>query len=255
MSNYKNIAISSALQAGKLLKENLGKVKNISFKGRIDLVTEMDKKSESLISKLILKNFPDHNLVCEEGTCRKAQSQFTWYIDPLDGTTNYAHGLGWFAVSIGLEKDGKMILGVVYHPMLDELFWAESGSGAFVNNKKIKVSKISQLEKSLLATGYPYYIKESSRKTFEYFKQFSLSAQATRRAGSAAIDLCYTASGRCDGFWEEGLRPWDIAAGSLIITEAGGKVTNFKGKPISLYGKEILASNGLIHKEMLKVIR
>lgn len=255
-NKFKKVAIEAALTAGAYLKSKFGKKHTISYKGKIDLLTEVDKKSESIISKIILKNFPDHSLVCEEGTCVESKSGYKWFVDPLDGTTNFAHNFPVFAVSIGLQKDKEMISGAVYAPVLNEFFWAVKGRGAHIWERKIHVSKIKKLEKSLLATGFPYLIKDKpSDKIFNKFKEFTFTSQAVRRAGAASYDLCCVAAGRFDGFWEEDLHAWDISAGIIILKEAGGVSTDFKGKPVNVYGRQILATNGFIHKEMLKIVK
>lgn len=253
-NKFKKIAITAAKNAGLILKKNLGKPRSIEYKGVIDIVTEMDRKAEDLIIKTIKKEFPEHGILTEESNERKSSSEYRWIIDPLDGTTNYSHGYPVFCVSIALEKEGEIILGVVYDPVLGELFTAEKGKGAFVNNKKIKVSKIRELTKSLLATGFPYDVRTSRQNNIDHFSNFAVKAQAIRRAGSAALDMCYVACGRFDGFWEIKLKPWDTAAAMLIIREAGGMVTDFNGGPFSMYSGETLASNGLIHNEMLNVL-
>ncbi|HCY18337.1 MAG TPA: inositol monophosphatase [Deltaproteobacteria bacterium] len=253
-NKFKKIAITAAKNAGLILKKNLGKPRSIEYKGVIDIVTEMDRKAEDLIIKTIKKEFPEHGILTEESNERKSSSEYRWIIDPLDGTTNYSHGYPVFCVSIALEKEGEIILGVVYDPVLGELFTAEKDKGAFVNNKKIKVSKIRELTKSLLATGFPYDVRTSRQNNLDHFSNFAVKAQAIRRAGSAALDMCYVAYGRFDGFWEIKLKPWDTAAAMLIIREAGGMVTDFNGGPFSMYSGETLASNGLIHNEMLNVL-
>ncbi len=255
----KNLAISIARNAGLVLKKRLGHAGAISYKGVIDIVTEMDKTSEFLIMKGINKAFPDHGILTEEASeiAPKAGGGKSkrWIIDPLDGTTNYAHGYPVFSVSIAFEYAGSVILGVVYNPMLDELFLAEKGKGARLNNKKIRISGIDSLDRSLLATGFPYDVRSSKNNNLGHFSDFAVRTQAIRRAGSAALDLCYVACGRFDGFWELKLKPWDTAASTLIVKEAGGTVTDFKGRPFSLYSGECLASNGLIHREMINVLK
>lgn len=254
MHNFKQTAVIAAKEAGRALKENLGKNHIIEMKGALDIVTEMDMYVEDLIIKRLKHAFPDHGILTEESDEQKTSSGFRWIIDPLDGTTNYAHAYPVFCVSIALEKDGDVILGVVYNPMLDELFTSEKGGGAYLNDKKIQVSKVKDLNTSLLATGFPYDIRTSSNNNISHFSNFAVRVQAIRRAGSAALDLCYLACGRFDGFWELKLKPWDIAAAGLIIKEAGGVLSDFKGKPFSIHFPETLASNGLIHKEMLEVL-
>lgn len=257
MEDFVKTAVKGVHQAGKILLENLGKVKQIDYKGEINLVTEIDQLSEKTIKKIINDRYPQHEILAEEsGTTKPSASLYKWIIDPLDGTTNYAHGYPYFCVSIALEKAGKIILGVVYNPVLAELFVAKAGEGAHLNGNKIHVAATEALNRSLLATGFPYDIRESSLNNLDNFKQFIFKAQAIRRAGSAALDLCYVAMGRFDGFWELKLAPWDTAAGCLMVNEAGGKVTDFKGNKLNIYSKdsETLASNGKIHEEMVKIL-
>jgi len=229
--DYLSVAIEAAKEAGKFLKMNLGKVKNI------------ERKREEI------------NLVTEESGETSKTSEYKWIIDPLDGTTNYTHSFPVFCVSIALEYKGEVIIGVVYDPNLDELFYAEKGKGAFLNGKKISVSKTDKLIKSMLATGFPYNVKENPDNCVEHFVNFLMEAQAIRRLGSAALDLVYVACGRLDGFWEVDLNPWDVAAGKIIIEEAGGMITDFYGNKFSIYTKGVVASNGLIHQQMLEIIK
>jgi myo-inositol-1(or 4)-monophosphatase len=252
---FKKIAIQTALQSREILQKYQGKVKKIGYKGVVNLVTEADRISEDAIIKIIRKNFPEHNILTEESKGYEKESEYKWIIDPLDGTTNYAHGFPVYCVSIALEKEAEVILGVVYNPVLEELFVAEKNKGAFLNGERIYVSKTKELSRSLLATGFPYDIRESKVNNLDHFKNFALRAQAIRRAGSAALDLCYLAKGIFDGFWELKLSPWDTAAGILMVKEAGGKVTNFLGKKFSIYEKDILASNGKIHNQMIQVLK
>ncbi len=254
MYNFKKIALKAALEAGDILRRNFGKSHKIGHKGEIDLVTEIDIRSEQRIIKILKKEFPDHDILTEEEKGWDSGSEYKWIIDPLDGTTNYAHGFPCFSVSIALEKMGKVILGVIYDPLKEELFIAEKGRGAYLNRKRISVSKTKRLSDALLATGFAYDVRVSPENNLDHFSNFTLSAQGVRRAGSAALDLCYVASGRFDGFWEMKLKPWDVAAGSLIVKEAGGKVTDFKGGVFNIFSMEILASNGKIHGEMVKVL-
>ena len=253
-TGIREFAIETAKKAGALLKENVGKVGRIEFKGAVDIVTEVDRKSEELIMAAIGKTFPGHGILTEESPEVKQDSPYKWIIDPLDGTTNYSHGFPFFCVSIGFEEAGEVTFGAVYDPMLDELYTAEKGIGAALNGKKITVSAINDLGRGLLATGFPYDLRASRDNNLDFFSEFSLKAQAIRRAGSAALDLCYIASGRFDGYWEMKLRPWDVAAGALIVEEAGGRVTDFSGGPFSIYGRECLASNGLIHEDMIRIL-
>lgn len=263
---YIKVAEEAAREAGRHILKHVGNFGRIGYKknNAINLVTEVDKKSEEIVIKRIKKSFPGHSILAEEsgeiasphsGARNDNINSYKWIIDPLDGTTNYAHSLGIFCVSIGLEKDGKIIAGVVYDPSRNELFSASLGKGAYLNGKKIFASKISDISKSLLVTGFAYNIKEANCANIGNFRNFLLVSQAVRRTGSAAIDLCYVACGRFDGFWEFGLNPWDTAAASLIAEESGARLTDFKGRPYSIYRKEILASNGKIHKQMLKILK
>ncbi len=254
----KELAVDTAIKAGRMLKERLGAPGRVEYKGAVDIVTEMDKRSEKLIVEAITGRFPGHSILTEEGTNITGEAEggrdFKWIIDPIDGTTNYAHGFPVFCISIALEVSGKIELGVVHNPMLDETFVAERGSGAFLNGARIGVSKVDSLGKGLLATGFPYDIRTTTENNIDHFTDFSLNAQAIRRAGSAALDLSYIAAGRFDGFWELKLRAWDVAAASLIIEEAGGRITDFSGGEFSIYSSECLASNGLLHDDMIEIL-
>lgn len=252
--NYRELAIKTAKEAGDILRENLGKIKRIDYKGRVSLVTDIDRLAEERIIGIIKERYPSHDILTEERRIEEKGSQYKWIIDPLDGTTNYVHGYPRYCVSLALERNGEVVLGVVYDPVPDELFLAEKGAGATLNGRKISVSKIDKLDKSLLATGFPYDRGERADEYLKIYREFMVNAQGVRRDGAAALNLCYTANGRFDGFWEEQLAPWDVAAGSLIITEAGGRATDFKGDRIDIYEKEILASNGRIHREMEEII-
>lgn len=254
MSEALETAVAAAKAAGRVLKGRLGKASSISFKGGINLVTEMDRKAEQLIINIIKRDFPGHGILSEEGGGELKESAFKWIIDPLDGTTNYTHGFPCYTVSIALEQKGEIVLGVVFNPVLNELFTALKGKGAFRNGKKITVSATKELRKSLLATGFPYDVHQKPMANLKHFANFLVSAQAVRRAGSAALDLCYTACGIFDGFWEVKLHSWDIAAGSLLVKEAGGQVSDFRGGPFDHYSQETLASNGHIHSQMLEVL-
>jgi len=250
-------AIEAAREAGKFLRQNLGKVRDIQLKGgqEKNLVTEIDKRSEEIIIQIIKKHYPAHDILAEESGGHGGQaSDYRWIIDPLDGTTNFTHAFPVFCVSIGLERKGEIIAGVIYDPNFDETFTAEKGKGAFLNSRRIRVSGVDALGGSLLVTGFPYNIADNPNNAVEHFINFLMKSQAVRRMGSAAIDMAYLAAGRYDGFWEVDLNPWDMAAGALLVEEAGGKITDFKGDKFSIYKKEILASNGMVHDQMLKVI-
>ncbi|MBI5022078.1 MAG: inositol monophosphatase [Ignavibacteriales bacterium] len=252
------VAIEAATSAGKYLKQNIGKFKSVQQKYGQDrnLVTEIDKKSEALIIEIISSHYPSHDILAEEsGNDKGKPSEYRWIIDPLDGTTNFTHGLPIFCVSIGVEYAGEMIAGVIYDPNTDELFTSEKGRGAFLNGKRIHVSQVDHISRSILVTGFPYNIIENPDYAVEHFINFLMKAQAVRRLGSAALDLAYLAAGRFDGFWEVALQPWDMAAGVLILHESGGMVSDFSGTKFNLYGKQLLASNAAIHNQMLDVIR
>ncbi len=248
--------IEIAKEAGKFLKDNEGKISEIKEKGSFtNLVTNVDKGSETLIKDFIIQNFPGHGILAEESGASLPTSEYRWIIDPLDGTTNYTHAYPVYCVSIGVEYKSEVVAGVVYDPNLDELFSAERGSGAYMNGKRLSVTSVDTLERSLLATGFPYDIKRNPFNCVQHFNEFLVTVQAIRRLGSAALDICYVAAGRLDGFWEVNLHPWDTAAGVLITTEAGGKVTDFTGGKYSIYHRNILLSNGLIHGEMIEVLK
>ncbi|MFQ5779967.1 MAG: inositol monophosphatase family protein [Nitrospiria bacterium] len=252
---FRKVAIEAAKRSGRILKVGLQREVEIYYKGALNLVTNIDTRSERAIVALIGRHFPDHQIIAEEGHGRKNRSPYRWIIDPLDGTTNYAHRFPFFCVSIALEVKGRILLAVIYDPVRKELFTAEKGKGTFLNGRPVKVSSINKVSRSLLVTGFAYDIQTDPENNFRHFIKFSLNAQAVRRTGSAALDLCYVANGRFDGFWEMKLRPWDTAAGSLILTEAGGRITNFSGGRYSIYGTEILATNRMIHKEMIEILR
>ncbi len=251
VNEYLETAVYAARESAKIQLSYIGKEKSIGYKGKINLVTEVDRKSEDNIIKILSEKYPSHQIIAEESKSDNKRKENTWYVDPLDGTTNYSHDYPIFAVSIALEKNEQLEIGVVLDPTRNELFHAVRGEGAFLNGERISVSNIKLLKRSLLASGFPYIITERSIKLFNHMLS---KAQAVRRAGAAAIDLCYLASGRVDGFFELDLKPWDMAAGKLIIKEAGGIVTDFKGSEHSIFGNNTLASNGLIHEEMIREI-
>ncbi|MDO3376983.1 inositol monophosphatase family protein [Geoalkalibacter halelectricus] len=246
----KEIALRAAREGGRVLLQKFGTTLRIERKSAVDLVTDADREAEETIVGVIRHTFPRHAILAEEADYGEKEGHYRWIIDPLDGTTNYAHAFPWFAVSIALEVEGEVVLGVVYNPAHQELFYAERGKGAFLNDVQIRVSSIGTLEESLVVTGFPYDRKHSDANNYDHFVNFQQAAQACRRVGSAALDLAYTAAGRFDGYWEMKLNPWDLAAGKLLVEEAGGRVTDFAGAPCDIFGDEILASNGLIHGPM-----
>ena len=254
MQNFLETAVNAARAAGRLQRERLWTEFAIDFKGVVDLVTEVDRACESLIVGMLRGAFPEHDILAEENYYAYLHSPCKWIIDPLDGTTNYAHGFPWFGVSIALEIHGEVRLGVIYHPMMDELFTAVKGDGAWLNGMRLRVSARQPLKTCLLATGFPYDRTWDNENNFGNFINFQMAARAVRRAGAAALDLAYVAAGRLDGYWECKLKPWDVAAGQLLVTEAGGRVTNHAGEPYSVYDHRILASNDHIHEEMLVLL-
>src|SRR6185437_14431092 len=239
-----------AREAGNLLMSYFGKVA-IEYKGDADLVTKADRTSENLIVERIRRRWPNHDLIGEEGSRTETGSDYRWYVDPLDGTTNFAHGYPVFCVSMGLEYKGELLAGVVYDPTRDEMFVAAKGSGAQLNGRAIRVSKTARLKESLVATGFPSH-KRHKNPNINFYHQITLRSHGVRRAGSAALDLCYTACGRFDAYWEFNLNPWDTAAGVLLVEEAGGKITNFSGGPFEIASREVLASNTVLHEEVLR---
>jgi myo-inositol-1(or 4)-monophosphatase len=253
------IGTDIAREAGRFLLKKLHGHFTVSHKGTVNLVTDADIGAEQMIVSRIKSAFPNHSILAEEihntGYDKGSGSPCKWIIDPLDGTTNFAHGYPVFSVSIGLEMAGELEWGIVYDPTRDELFNARRGGGSFCNGIALRVSRTESLLLSLLATGFPYDIQNSQQNNLNNFCAFAVRTQGIRRAGSAALDLCYVAAGRFDGFWELKLNPWDCAAGFVIVREAGGMVTNFRGQPASISGREVVASNGLIHQEMLDVLK
>jgi myo-inositol-1(or 4)-monophosphatase len=245
--------IHLAKKAGDYLKENLGSDLDVQFKGRINPVTRVDRGSQDIIFSAIEKEFPDHSVVAEENLNKDTGSEYTWYVDPLDGTVNYVHGIPIFCVSIGLFKGGQPFMGVCYNPLSGELFSSEQGRGAFMNGRQIRVSNTSRLIDALVVTGFPYK-KDTLDDSLARFRRILSEAQGIRRLGSAALDLCYVARGSFDAFWEVGLSSWDIAAGVAIVLEAGGAVTGFRDEPIDLGGGNILAANAELHPELLRLM-
>ena len=255
MQEYLDAASRLAREAGALVRGNLDKVRDVRRKGRIDLVTESDLASEQLLVDGLLAAYPEHGVLGEEGGAHgNPDSAYRWIIDPLDGTTNYAHGLRQFCVCVGLEVEGVPSLGVVYDPMAEELFTAHEGGGAFLNGEPIRVSDTEALDAAVLATGFAYDVHSNPDNNLDRFAAFMMRVRAIRRMGSAGLDLCYVACGRFDGFWESYLKPWDLCAGTVIIREAGGIVTDYAGGPHDLYGTTTMASNGRIHQPMLDVL-
>lgn len=266
MSAYLEAAVETAQEAGAILREELDRPVEIDYKSEVDIVTQADRRSEKIILERLRARFPKHAIVAEESGAHSAQAaegsgaRHCWFVDPLDGTTNFAHGYPWFCVSIGLAEmpavgmpgPEDLVAGVIYQPTTRELFSAARGEGAFLNGKQIRVSKLDRLKRSLLGTGFPAH-KRMQNPNIHYYWSFTLKSHGVRRAGSAALDLACVACGRFEGFWEFGLNPWDCAAGTLLVKEAGGRITDFSGADYRLGAREILASNHLVHEEMLQV--
>jgi myo-inositol-1(or 4)-monophosphatase len=255
LKEFFQIADHAARESGRIIKDQFGKLKEITFKGRINPVTDVDLKSERAIIDIIRGRFPDHDIITEESQLDLSGSPWRWIIDPLDGTVNYSHDYPIVAVSVALEIRGTVEIGIVYNPITEEYFHVMKGQGAYINDEPIHVSKIDTLEKSLLATGFPYDIGERPDNNLAQFNRLMMKTEGIRRDGSAALNLAYTAMGRCDGYWEMIISPWDIAAGSLLVTEAGGKVTDLDGHSLSIYKNQVFSSNGLIHSLMLEEIK
>ncbi|MGO8792632.1 MAG: inositol monophosphatase family protein [Terriglobia bacterium] len=252
MPDYVNAAVEIARDAGALLSELTTQPLDIGYKRRADLVTVADRRSEALIVGRLRDRFPDHAIVAEEGGNHRSSSDYCWYVDPLDGTTNYAHGFPMYCVTLGLAYRGEVIAGVVYDPTRDDTYTAERGAGAYLNDQPLHVSRTESLGESLVATGFPPFATNHDLNVQFYFRFTELS-HGIRRAGSAALDLCCVAAGRFEGFWELKLNPWDKAAGTLLVTEAGGRVTDVRGAAFNLLGDDVFVSNGLVHDQMLKV--
>ncbi|MFB3826211.1 MAG: inositol monophosphatase family protein [Bryobacteraceae bacterium] len=250
--NFLETAAEIAREAGGLLARYFERRVGYELKSEFDLVTEADRASESLVVERLRSHFPHHSIVAEEGGGHDNGSEFRWYVDPLDGTTNFAHGYPVFNVTLGLQRGGEMIAGVVYDPTRQELFAAERGGGAYLNGRRIRVSTMACLDRSLWATGFPNWLR-GSNVNIHFYYQLAMLTHGVRRGGSAAIDLAYVAAGRLDGFWEFGLKPWDVAAGTLLVVEAGGRVSDMNGTPHALQSPHVLADNGALHEEALRL--
>ncbi|NVN89250.1 MAG: inositol monophosphatase [Desulfuromonadales bacterium] len=249
-NTHLHVAIEAAQRAGSFQRYRFMSPLTINLKGDKDLVTEVDRESERLIVDHLLTHFADHTILAEENHYPQSASPLRWIIDPLDGTTNYAHSFPWFCVSIALEADGELVVAVIFNPITDELFTATRGGGAFLNGRTLHVTAQASLSNSLLGTGFPYDCATDPANNFDNFIAFQKAARGIRRAGAAALDLAAVSAGRLDGFWELKLKPWDVAAGVLLVNEAGGRVTGFDGAAYSIFNDRIVASNGLIHGEM-----
>ena len=253
---YVAVAMEAVLRAGALQKERYGDpTLVVEHKGAIDLVTEVDRHCEKAILEVLRGRFPDHDVVTEESHIERTGSPFVWFVDPLDGTTNFAHGYPFFCASVALTRDGEVVAGAVYDCVKEELFSAERGGGAYLNGRRLKVTARAELLTALLVTGFPYDLREDLENKLRLFTRFMGEARAIRRDGAAALDLSYVAAGRVDGFWEELLQPWDLMAGRLMVEEAGGVVTRFDGRPLGLRADEIVAANPALHRLMLDVFR
>lgn len=251
----RDLAVGAALAAGQIQLDGLTSARQISYKGTIDLVTQVDHACERQIAAMIAARFPDHRLLAEEGTTAGAASEYCWIVDPVDGTTNYAHGYPIFGVSIAVERAGELLAGVVHAPQLGETFVATRGGGATLNGRPIGVSAVADLDRALLVTGFPYDIRTRPDNNLDHWATFAVRCQALRRDGSAALNLAYVAAGRVDGFWEIQLSPWDMAAAALLVTEAGGRLTDPYGGPFNHHQRACVASNGLIHQQILDTLR
>lgn len=245
-------ALGAARAAGEVLSEGFGLRREVRYKGEVDLVTEMDERAEEIIREALLGAYPSYGVLAEEGGALRGEEDARWIVDPLDGTTNYAHDLPIFAVSIALEKAGEVVLGVVHDPMREETFVAERGRGARLNGRPMSVSDTDELVRALVVTGFPYD-RDDVPAALELFGRFSMVAQGMRRLGAAALDLCYVAAGRLDAYYELGIHPWDVAAGNLVLEEAGGRITDYRGDPFDLERGELVASNGRLHPALVEI--
>jgi myo-inositol-1(or 4)-monophosphatase len=252
LSKELEAAVTAVKAAGEVLRNDFGQHQEVKYKGEVDLVTRADENAEQTIKEVLQETFPNYGMLAEEGGELKSEGNVRWIVDPLDGTTNYAHGLPLFCTSIALERGSEVVLGVVHDPMANETYTAERGSGATLNGEPIGVSDTDEPIRALLATGFPYDRNEVP-VALEIFGQFALRTQSMRRLGSAALDLCYVAVGRLDGYYERGVKAWDIAAGVLILREAGGKVTDYSGHELDLERGEVVASNGPLHPDLVSV--
>jgi myo-inositol-1(or 4)-monophosphatase len=250
--NFLDSAVEIAREAGALLVHHFERRPAFELKAEFDLVTAADRASETLIVERLRSHFPAHNIVAEEGSGHESASEYRWYVDPLDGTTNFAHGFPMFNVTLALERAGELVCGVIYDPVRQELFTAERGAGAWLNNRRVRVSGVQKLEEALVATGFPSR-KRHMNVNVHFYYQMAMWTHGVRRAGSAAIDLAYVACGRLDAFWEFGLKPWDMAAGILLIAEAGGRVTDMRGGPAVVGGEHLLTTNGRLHAQVLEL--
>jgi len=252
VASYLETAVAIARESGAMLADFFARRIPYELKGESDLVTEADRASERLVVERLTKHYPTHAIVAEEGGGHESSSGFRWYVDPLDGTTNFAHSFPCFNVTMALEQQGELIAGVIFDPINEELFTAEKGAGAFLNGNRIHVSKVAKLENALVATGFPSRKRHLSIN-IHFYHQLGMATHGVRRCGSAAIDLAFVACGRLDAFWEFGLNPWDLAAGRLLVAEAGGKFSGMHGEPHQLRGPDLLVDNGLIHEEILEL--
>jgi myo-inositol-1(or 4)-monophosphatase len=254
LKRFLRVAVKACRAAGRIQMDAFGSALEVEHKGEIDLVTAIDRRSEEEIVAIITGAFPDHGCLAEESPLTEGVSDYLWVVDPLDGTTNYSRGFPVFCSSIALTFMGKVLVGAIYNPVLRELFTAFRGGGTFLNGKKVHVTRQDRLSAGFLATGFPYDIRRSRRNNLDHFSRFATRCLAIRRAGAAALDLAYVAAGRFDGFWELKLKPWDMAAGTLLVEEAGGRISLPSGQPFTLKDRDIVASNGAIHDQMLNLL-